>query len=62
MEVPVLTSYYTEYATWLSNKQHLQGPNYEQQRTDAFRLVVLERTLESPLDCREIKVVNSKGN
>ena len=29
---------------------------------DAFDLWVLERTLESPLDCREIKPVNLKGN
>ena len=27
-----------------------------------FRTVVLERTLESPLDCKEIKPVNPKGN
>ena len=27
-----------------------------------FRTVVLEKTLESPLDCMEIKPVNSKGN
>ena len=27
-----------------------------------FRIVVLENTLESPLDCKEIKPVNSKGN
>ena len=26
----------------------------EHQRTDAFELVVLEKTLESPLDCKEI--------
>ena len=25
-------------------------------------LVVLEKTLESPLDCKEIKPVNPKGN
>ena len=24
--------------------------------------MVLEKTLESPLDCKEIKTVNSKGN
>ena len=30
-------------------------------RTDAFKLV-LEKTLQSPLDCKEIKLVNSKGN
>ena len=27
-----------------------------------FRTVVLEKTLESPLDCKEIKPVNLKGN
>ena len=27
-----------------------------------FRIVVLEKTLESPLDCKEIKPVSSKGN
>ena len=27
-----------------------------------FRTVVLEKTLESPLDCNEIKPVNPKGN
>ena len=29
---------------------------------DCFQIVVLEKTLESPLDCREIKPVNPKGN
>ena len=32
----------------------------EHQRTDAFNM--LEKTLESPLDCKEIKPINSKGN
>ena len=27
-----------------------------------FRIMVLEKTLESPLDCKEIKPVNPKGN
>ena len=27
-----------------------------------FQIVVLEKTLERPLDCKEIKPVNSKGN
>ena len=27
-----------------------------------FRIVVLEKTLESPLDCMEIKPVNPKGS
>ena len=34
----------------------------ERQIIDAFELVVLEKTLESPLDCKEIKPVNTKGN
>ena len=33
----------------------------EHQRTDVFD-VVLEKTLESPLNCREIKPVNPNGN
>ena len=33
----------------------------EHQRIDAFELV-LEKTLESPLDCKEIKPVHPKGN
>ena len=31
-------------------------------RIDPFEPVVLEKTLESPLDCKEIKPVNPKGN
>ena len=35
----------------------------EHQRIDAFGLtMVLEKTLESPLNCKEIKPVNPKGN
>ena len=34
----------------------------EHQRIDASELVVLEKTLESSLDCKEIKPVNPKGN
>ena len=33
----------------------------EYRRTDVFKLM-LEKTLESPLDCKEIKPVNHKGN
>ena len=33
----------------------------EHQRTDAL-IVVLEKTLESPLDCKEIQPVHSKGD
>ena len=34
----------------------------ECQRIDAFELWFLEKTLESPLGCKEIKPVNPKGN
>ena len=35
----------------------------ECRRIDAFELcVVLEKTLESPLDCKEIQPVHPKGN
>ena len=34
----------------------------ECQRIDAFELVVLEQTLESPLDCKEIQPVHPKGD
>ena len=30
--------------------------------TDAFELLVLEKTLESPLDCKEIQPVHSEGD
>ena len=34
----------------------------ERQRIDAFELWVLEKTLESPLDCKEIQPVHSEGD
>ena len=34
----------------------------ERRRIDAFELLVLEKTLESPLDCKEIQPGNPKGN
>ena len=34
----------------------------ERRRIDAFRIVVLEKTVESPLDCKEIQPVHSKGD
>ena len=34
----------------------------EHQRIDSFKNVVLEEAPESPLDCKEIKPVNPKGN
>ena len=43
------------YESWTIKKA-------KHQRTDAFKTVVLEKTLESPLDCKEIKSVSPKGN
>ena len=34
----------------------------EHRRTDAFELWCWRRLLESPLDCKEIKLVNCQGN
>ena len=34
----------------------------ERQRIDAFELCVLEKTLEGPLDCKEIQPVHPKGD
>ena len=34
----------------------------ENQRIDAFKLCYWKKTLESPLDSKEIKSVNPKGN
>ena len=34
----------------------------EHQKIDAFELWVLEKTLESPLDCKEIQPVHPKGD
>ena len=42
-------------ASWIIKKA-------EHQTIDAFELWCLEKTIESPSDCREIKPVNPKGN
>ena len=42
------------YESWIIKKA-------EHQRTDAFELWRLEKTLESPLDSKKIKPVNVKG-
>ena len=34
----------------------------EHRRIDAFETVVLEKTLDSPLDCKEIQPVHPKGD
>ena len=41
--------------SWTVNKA-------ESQSIDAFEVVVLEKTLESPLDCKEIQPVHSEGD
>ena len=42
---------------WESNQKESWAPKHW-----CFWTVVLEKTLESPLDCKEIKPVNPKGN
>ena len=42
--------------------ENLTMEKAECQRIDAFETVVLEKTLESPLNCREIKTVIPEGN
>ena len=52
MVFPVVTY---GYKSWTIKKA-------EHRRIDAFELWCLKKTLESPLDCKEIKPVNPKGN
>ena len=44
---------------WMCKLDHKEG---WAQKNWCFQIVVLKKTLESPLDCKEIKPVNSKGN
>ena len=44
---------------WMWELDHKQGWAL---KNWCFQTVVLEKTLESPLDCKEIKPVNHKGN
>ena len=39
-----------------------KSPNHQSPKNWCFWTVVLEKTLESPLDCKEIKPVNPKGS
>ena len=45
-----------------SSSQGWMWEKAERQKNWCFQTVVLEKTLESPLDSKEIKPVNSKGN
>ena len=51
----ILPAVMYRYESWTIKK-------VEHKRIDAFKTVVLEKTLESPLDCKEIQLVNPKGN
>ena len=42
--------------------KQFQCPSRDEMMNWCFWTVVLEKTLESPLDCKEIKPVNPKGN
>ena len=43
------------YGSWTIKKA-------KRQKNSCFWTVLLEKTLESPLDCKEVKPVNPKGN
>ena len=43
------------YESWTIKK-------VERRRIDAFELLVMEKMLESPLDCKEIQPVHPKGH
>jgi len=44
---------------WMSELDHKEG---WAPKNHCFWTVVLEKTLESPLDCNEVQPVNPKGN
>ena len=52
-------SFSTSYV-WMWEMNHIEG--WEPSQTWCFWTVVLEKTLESPLDSKEIQPVHSKGN
>ena len=62
-------SHYCSFGNWAleicSNKQTKNKQTNKQTKnhwTVCFGMVVLEKTLEGPLDCKDIKAVNPKGN
>ena len=59
-KVPSSKSYgFSTSHIWLWELDHKEG---WAPKNWCFQIVVLEKILESPLDCREIKPVNSKGS
>ena len=65
MSIQVLCSFLTGLSgffnshVWMWELDHKEGWVTKKW---CFKIVVLEKTLESPLDCKEIKPVNLKGN
>ena len=61
---PILKEIYNEYSSeGLMLKLKLQYFGYLMQRANSLeKTLMLEKTLESPLDCKEIKPVSPKGN
>ena len=47
---------------WKPHIEHRARLSAEGRIGAALMLLVLEKTLESPLDCKEMKPVNPKGN
>ena len=52
----------TVFLVVMSGCESCTTKNPELQKNWYFWIIVLEETLESPLDCKEIKPVNPKGN
>ena len=59
MEIGVATSYYSKSHVQMLELDHKEG---WEPKNWCLWIVVLEKTLESPLKCKEIKPVNLKGN
>ena len=59
MEIGVATSYYSKSHVQMWELDHKEG---REPKNWCLWIVVLEKTLESPLKCKEIKQVNLKGN
>ena len=54
--------FFTSWATREAHRCELDHKEGWAPKNGCFRIVVLEKTPESPLDCKQIKPVNCKGN
>ena len=64
-DITFLTKVYIDKATVfpvVMNRCELDHKEGRVPKNRCFQTVVLENTLESPLDCKEIKPVSPKGN